>query len=332
MYRRQPRIVLVTRQTRMEGLLQRWSTKGQAHFVFRRAKAVASVKAGDLAQAAQVQQAEDLDFLELEDEDTTYQDAVRKLSRELDFGMPVQEIDRQYLPNLDFDLCSVVVVVGQDGLVANAAKYVGHIPIVGVNPDPARFDGVLLPYHLSEARQAVARVLKDQANIAEVTLAKATLHDGQSLLAFNDFFVGARTHVSARYELTLAGQTESQSSSGILVSTGAGATGWMSSVFNMARGVASSFGQPVEPTLAPDLRWDSPCLLWAVREPFVSRTSAANLVAGQIGEHEQLVVESRMPSGGVIFSDGIESDFLGFDGGAIARIGVAERRAQLVVP
>jgi hypothetical protein len=38
-----------------------------------------------------------------------------------------------------------------------------------------------------------------------------------------------------------------------------------------------------------------------------------------------------MPSGGVIFSDGIEVDALAFDSGAIATIGAAAQRTQLVV-
>ncbi len=66
--------------------------------------------------------------------------------------------------------------------------------------------------------------------------------------------------------------------------------------------------------------------------PFVSRHSKANLVAGMLDEGEQLVVESLMPSGGVIFSDGIESDFLVFSSGTIARIGVSDQVATLVVP
>ena len=59
--------------------------------------------------------------------------------------------------------------------------------------------------------------------------------------------------------------------------------------------------------------------------------SGADLVAGLVEEGQELIVESRMPAGGVIFSDGIESDFLQFTSGAIARIGVARQRARLVV-
>lgn len=329
---RQPRIVIVTRETRMQGMLKRWATKGQAKFVFARARAAAAVRSGDMHAAVAAQTQDDMDFLEIEDEDQTYRDAVSRLTRDVDFGIPVQVLDRQYLPNYDFELCAAVIVIGQDGLVANTAKYVGRTPIVGVNPDPARFDGVLLPYQLDGARDAVSSVLRKQAVLQEVTLAQANLHDGQQMLAFNDLFIGVRSHVSARYELRVNGREEQQSSSGVLVSTGAGSTGWMSSVFNMARGVAASMGAPVSERASVRLTWDAPALLWAVREPFVSRTSAAGLVAGRLAEGDELVIESRMPAGGVIFSDGIEADFLEFNGGAIARIGVAPLRARLVVP
>ncbi len=329
---RQSRIVIVTRKTRMEGLLRRWATVGQARFRFKQNKAVAAAQVGDMLAAQAAQREEDADFLEIEDEDQTYHSAVRELQRQLDFGLPVQVIDREYLPSIDFAMCSVVVVVGQDGLVANTAKYVGDVPIVGVNPDPQRFDGVLLPYQLHNARGAVQRVINNQAFLAEVTLAQATLHDGQTLLAFNDFFIGAASHVSARYELHVAGRSEPQSSSGVLVATGAGSTGWMSSVFNMALGVARSFGSAVDQTLRPEMHWHDPYLLWAVREPFLSQMSGIQLVAGRIAAGEELTLESRMPQGGVVFSDGIESDFLEFNGGSIVRIGIAPHRARLVVP
>jgi len=250
--------------------------------------------------------------------------------RSLDFGMPVQVIDRQFLPTFDFRSCTAVVVIGQDGLVANTAKYALEVPIIGVNPDPKRFDGVLLPFGLSEARGAVNRALKQQARTRDVSLARATLHDGQTLLAFNDFFLGAKSHVSARYELRVGAQSEQQSSSGILVSTGAGSTGWMSSVFNMARGVAGFAGTQMSQRIRK-MKWEDRSLLWAVREPFISQTSQAGLVMGSITEGEELVVESLMPSGGVIFSDGVESDFLEFNGGTIARLTVAAQRAKLVV-
>ena len=327
-----PRITIVTRETRLKGLLQRCATKGMMGYNFKQARVAAAVQTGNMGEAAAAQHADaDELLMDIEEEDENYKGAVGQLNRDLDFGMPVQVIDRAYVPNYDFGLCEAVVVVGQDGLVANTAKYVGNVPIVAVNPDPARFDGVLLPFQIHEARDAVSRVLNQRAKTRSVTLAEVTLHDGQKMLAFNDLFIGVKSHVSARYRLRIGDHEEQQSSSGVLVSTGAGSSGWMSSVFNMVSGVAQSLGAQAISGARYQLKWEDPQLLWAVREPFVSRTSSASLVAGLLPEGATIELESKTPANGVIFSDGIESDFLEFNSGTIAHIGVAAQRAKLVV-
>jgi hypothetical protein len=67
-----------------------------------------------------------------------------------------------------------------------------------------------------------------------------------------------------------------------------------------------------------------------VREPFLSRHSQAAIVAGMLGPGEELSLHSLMPSGGVIFSDGMEADFLNFNSGSSAQVRAAEQRARLV--
>lgn len=326
MYRPAERITVVTRPTRLEGLLIRWATRGQARFKFRANKAARALQTGNLEKAAAAQKNDDADFELLEDEDNTYQNAVSSLVRDLDLGYPVQAIDRSFIPNYDFSFSAAVVVLGQDGLVANTAKYVGNVPILGVNPDPARFDGVLLPFQVNQARSALKKVLDGKARIRTVTLAEVKLQDGQRMLAFNDLFIGVRSHVSARYRLRVNGTDELQSSSGVLVSTGAGSTGWMSSVYNMTAAVAAA------PVSRPELAWEDRRLLWVVREPFLSRTTKTGLVCGTLSEGKPLEIESMSPENGVIFSDGIEADTLEFNAGTIATIGVAEQSARLVVP
>ncbi|MCC6741913.1 MAG: NAD(+)/NADH kinase [Planctomycetia bacterium] len=302
------KLVIVTRKTRLEELTERFNSRGQAKFWIERSGG---------------------DFSDYVREDDAYRRSLDGVRRGLDLGLKVQSLERGLVPTFLFTDRDLVVPVGQDGLVANTAKYAGAQPIVGVNPDPARFDGVLLPFTPDSARPAVEGVLAGRARVREVTLAEAALNDGQTLLAFNDLFVGARTHVSARYRLKVGRATENQSSSGLLVSTGAGSTGWLSSVFNMAAGLAAFTGGTAGKR--PSLSWEDPRLVFAVREPFVSRHSQAGIVAGWIEKGAELVVESLMPTGGAIFSDGIEADFLPFDSGRIARIRAANRRARLVV-
>lgn len=322
------RITVVTRPTRLEGLLARWATKGQVLYQMRAAKVVQAARAGRLETAARLQQQpDDADFDVLENEDSSYRAAVKSLLKELDLGYPVQAIPRNLITTYDFSFSAAVVVLGQDGLVANTAKYVGDVAVLGVNPDPRRFDGVLLPFQVHEARAALKNHFAGHAQTRPVTLAEVTLQDGQQMLAFNDFFVGVRSHVSARYKISVGGQSESHSSSGVLVSTGAGSTGWMSSVYNMASAIAAR-----NPPLArPRLRWEDRHLLWAVREPFVSRTSQATLVCGQLEADARLELESMTAENGVIFSDGIETDSLDFNAGTIATVGVARQTANLIV-
>jgi len=247
----------------------------------------------------------------------------------LDFELPQQLVDRALVPTFQFQKEDVVVTLGQDGLVANTAKYVGSQPIVAINPEPSRFDGVLLPFAPDQARTAVAHVMEAKASIREITLAEVVLNDGQRLLAFNDLFIGARSHVSAMYRISCNKRSEAQSSSGVLVSTGAGSTGWISSAFNMAAGLAKFCGG--KPGQAIRLPWEDRRLLYVVREPFVSRHSQATIIAGMLNPGQDLSLQSLMPSGGVIFSDGMEADSLNFNSGASAQVRAAEQRVRLVV-
>jgi len=79
------------------------------------------------------------------------------------------------------------------------------------------------------------------------------------------------------------------------------------------------------------MRWEDRQLLWAEREPFRSKHSSADLVAGFLPEGNELVIGAQMPAGGVIISDGVESDYLEFNSGSIARFTVSKQRARLVV-
>jgi len=302
------KVVLVTRKTRLAEVIERFNTLAQAKFYIEHAGG---------------------NFQEYQLEDEAYRQSADVVRRSIELGLKVQEIDRGLVPTFTFLPEDLVVTLGQDGLVANTAKYVGKQPVIAVNPDPERFDGILLPFLPGQTERAIENVFSGNCRIRSVTLAEARLNDGQRLLAFNDLFLGAQTHVSARYRIRWAQAEEPQSSSGVLVSTGAGSTGWVSSVFNMTSGVAALAGGHVVNPIRLD--WEDRRLLFVVREPFVSRHSRANIVAGILEQQQALELESLMPSGGVIFSDGIEADYLQFNSGSSVIVKAAEETAQLVV-
>ena len=127
------KVVLVTRKTRLAELIERFNTRAQAKFYIEHA---------------------DGDFAEYELEDEAYQRSVEVVRRSIEIGLKIQVIDRQLVPTFTFLPQDLVVTLGQDGLVANTAKYVGGQPIVAVNPDPERFDGILLPFLPHQLRAA----------------------------------------------------------------------------------------------------------------------------------------------------------------------------------
>ena len=312
------KIVLVTRPTRVAELKRRFNTRMQAKFYV-----------SHLGQ----------DFSDYEREDEQYASAVRTAQQTLGTLGRVQLIDRSFLPNFSFGPGDIVIVLGQDGLVANTVKYLDGQPVIGVNPDPARWDGQLLPFRLPDLARIVPEVLSKKRAAKSVTMAQVTLNTGEKLYAVNNLFVGPRSHLSARYKITIGGKSENHSSSGVIVSTGVGSTGWFKSLLAGAAGIAQGLSPDMAkqvsrpPKLAPksEFAWDADYLCFTVREPFPSKTTQAGIVFGRVTTRQPLFLESQMPEHGVIFSDGIESDFLEFRSGVRATIAPADRHGLVVV-
>ncbi|EPQ4131252.1 sugar kinase, partial [Proteus mirabilis] len=78
--------------------------------------------------------------------------------------------------------------------------------------------------------------------------------------------------------------------------------------------------------------WSDKKLQFSVREPFPSRTTGTALTFGTIEPDSPLQLGSLMPENGVIFSDGIEEDYLHFNAGCIVQINIADRQGQLIAP
>ena len=300
-----PRAVFVTRETDYELLIARHATRGQARFFLEsRGQGLAQVEARHerfhavLAQARAAVPGE-------------WRQAL---------------VRRADLDRFLFAADDVVVAVGQDGLIANVAKYLGAQPVIGVNPAPDLYDGVLARNPVERLPRLLPASAAGAAAIERRTMVQAVIDGAERLFALNEIFVGHRSHQSARYriEAPRSGEAqgeaeieaEEQSSSGLIVASGTGATGWARSISEATR---------LGLSLAPDER----AVGYWVREPFPSVATATRLRAGKLTD-APLVVTSRMNEGGVIFADGIEQDFLGFGWGRQVRIAPADRALHLV--
>lgn len=302
------KVVIIKRKTRLEELKIRYNTFEQAKFYVEHLGA---------------------DFSDYEKEHKNYYDALETVRRYAETNARVQEIDRDYIPNMIFGENDIVVALGQDGLVANVLKYLNGQPLIGVNPDIERYDGILLPFEAGDLQSVIPRVILGAYSKKQITMAQASTKDGQVLYAVNDFFLGINNHTSARYNINFNGSVENQSSSGVIISTGIGMTGWHRSVMAEFRGMARAFnlGGFEEPVY----EWDAKRLVFQVREPYPSRFTQAEMVYGEVTPDDSLTFVSNMAEGGVIFSDGILDDTIEFSAGMEVRVGIADRVGCLVV-
>ncbi|GGY36724.1 hypothetical protein [Streptomyces omiyaensis] len=292
-----PRAVLVHRRTEYEELLARHGTHGQAAFFL----------------SARGRSA---------DEVRERHERTRRALADVAGAVPLTwrqtRVERADLDRFLFGPEDVVVVVGQDGLVANTAKYLSGQPVVGIDADPGRNAGVLVRHRPSDARRLLPYAAGPGAAADELTMVAAATDDGQRLLALNEIYVGPPGHQTARYTLDAEGAgPESQASSGVLAGTGTGATGWLRSLWQQ-RSSALALPSPTEPRLA-----------WFVREAWPSPTTGTSRVEGVLGAEEglRLTVESDRL---VAFGDGVESDTLDLTWGQTVRLAVADTRLRLV--
>jgi NAD kinase len=300
-----PRVVLVTRRTPLEALLDRFGTRGQVEFYLRS-------RGQDLGWAQTIHDRLYAALLAVQRAIPPHQRSVR--------------VDRDDLDRFLFAPDDLVVIVGQDGLVPNVAKYLRGQLVIGINPDPQQYDGVLCrhPADVASALLAFAAAWPNSASqdgmrIEQRVMALASREDGQQLRALNEVFLGHASHQSARYRIRCGRLQERHSSSGVIAATGTGATGWARSIATQ-RALAEPLPSATDPRLA-----------WFVREPFPSVATGTDVNFGYADAKEPLQLESDMDEGGVIFADGIESDRVEFLTGQRCSISIAPERLRLVV-
>ena len=293
-----PRAVVVRRSTELDELLARHGSRGQAgFFLSSRGRSLDEVEARHAAVEA----------------------ALATVSAAIPVDWRRGEVERADLDRFLFAADDVVVVVGQDGLVANVAKYLDGQPVLGVDPEPDRNPGILVPNAPESFGELLRAVVSGSAAYESRTMVEALLDDGQVLVALNEIFVGHSSHQSARYRVRLEEAEERQSSSGVIVSTGTGATGWCRSVSRQSR---STLALP-EPSEAR--------LVWFVREAWPSPATGTSLVEGEleVGRTLNLVAET---DGLVVFGDGIETDRFTLAWGQEVQVRLAERVLRLARP
>lgn len=292
-----PRAVFVTRETDFDLLLAKHATREQTRFFLdRRGQSLVEVEARHRAFEAVL---------------TGARAAIPESWRQV-------HVLRGNLDRFLFTPEDIVIAVGQDGLVANLAKYLSGQPVLGINPAPELYDGVLTRHTPDALPRLLKGVAVGRAEAEARTMVEAELENGERLRALNEIFIGHRSHQSARYYIETGKTAEEQSSSGLIVATGTGATGWARSIMEASK---------IRMQLNPVNREAG----YFVREPFPSVRTGTDVRAGVLAGQKTLTITSHMNEGGVIFADGIEQDFIAFEWGRVAKLHVANEALNLVV-
>jgi len=303
-----PRVVLVHRHTELEELVARHGTRGQAAFYLRtRGRRIEDLEGRHAGQAA----------------------AMVAVSSAIPVDWRRGMVERADLPRFLFGPDDIVVAVGQDGLVANLAKYLDGQLIIGIDPEPGRNPGVLVRHPPGACAGLLALAVRGggepgdggptaAAPVERLTMVTAETDDGQRLTGLNEIYIGQPTHQTARYTLRLPdGRAEAQASSGLIVSTGTGATGWCRSAW-LERKSPLALPGPEEARLA-----------WFVREAWPSPATDTTRTEGSLAAGDTLTLISET-DGLVVFGDGIETDRLTLSWGQHISVTLSPRHLHLV--
>lgn len=223
--------------------------------------------------------------------------------------------DKVYTPYAEYDDFKdrdLIISVGGDGTVLNSAHYViDKTPILTVRSE-RQSKGALCNVDTDNFETALERILKDEFFIEEWTRAEGKLSQ-QRVLALNEIYAGLLYAFkgAARYELSFKDKIETQMSSGIVISTGAGSTAWYKNI-----------GHVNFPRTAGELRF-------CVRDYYVDGNY--KLKEGVIKEDETLKIKSKMNIDGCVCFDGNNEKLLfPFKAGETLEVRVAEKPLDVI--
>lgn len=341
-----PRIIIVTRQAVIESLQARYGTISNAAYSLSvsdsyldgggAAAAIAEASAGTRqakltyeqgarnvrrAGASRSVSTSNKTYDQIRSSSSRINAAIRTVQSIIPNDWRRVSIRRDDLANFLFEPDDIVVCVGQDGLVANAAKYLTfNQPVIGINPEPGVNPGVLVPWQSAEFEEAFEYAIHKEYTDPR-GMVEAVCDNGQTLVCLNEVFIGHRSHQSARYYIEANHLTERQSSSGVICFTGTGATGWASSCYQTYSSHPPDMPSPQDKYLG-----------FFVREPWQAGMYGATIRAGVISAGTEFMIRSEMEEGGVVFGDGIELDYMELSYGRVVVVKPSAQQLNLVIP
>jgi NAD kinase len=183
----------------------------------------------------------------------------------------------------------VIASVG-DELATSVARVLENSRLIPINADPLTSEGALLWPSVDVFEKHIGEVL---TGLPHSYWPRIRVQFNGQLIgdAIGDVFVGAkeRLHVS-HYSIQSTGdKLERQNSSGVVVTTGAGSTGWYRSAY--------------WDTLRSEAFLPTTNISFVVSEPYRGKLSSYSLIEGELQNGESLLLRSLMPDGIIVLDN-----------------------------
>ncbi len=219
------------------------------------------------------------------------------------------------------DLCGMqlVIILGGDGYFSYVSHYIDDQLVIGVKADPKKSSAVLYELDVDDFINFYPMLLQGNFTIANWTRLRAVINAKPiKELSLSDIFVGARLSVDmSRYVIYYKGVQEEQKTSGILVSTGTGSTGWWKKLNLTQQRRMGTFART------------SRTARFVVRDEPSSRLSGYKIVSGKIKPDEVLKIRSLVDDG-VVSPDSYSSLMYPFPAGDTVEISISDNPLRVI--
>lgn len=206
----------------------------------------------------------------------------------------------------------LIIVVGGDGTFLRAAHHTDKTPILAVSSDTRYNEAFYAQASPKDFARKFKKILEGKYRIRKLPRLEAKI-GGEKLpyLAVNEMFVGNKhPYHTSRYTLQVKGRKEFQKSSGILITTKAGSTGWAKSAAKKTLKIPKNgFG-------------------YVVREPYRGRLTKPKLLQGNLSAKEKIRITSSLHKG-IVVIDSSEKTFK-FTDGMKLEVGVSKKPLNYV--
>lgn len=189
----------------------------------------------------------------------------------------------------------IIIALGGDNHLQYVSHFIDSTLLMGVNSDTARSEGALTYFTAEDFEKILLKIEKDDFDIEEWQRLECILNGTSISLTTSEYFLGenARKFMS-RHILKIGDKEEEQKGSGLLVSTGAGSTGWYDSECRYLYPDGNIF-----PKTSKYARFLNTA-------PYRGKLNGYSMLEGKLEEGMELTVYSLNDSKGIVTSDSIE--------------------------